>query len=51
MSLLYINWDVNPEIVNIGGGFPLKYYGLLFCIGLILCYNLLGKVYKKRAAE
>ncbi|MCT3922125.1 prolipoprotein diacylglyceryl transferase [Elizabethkingia anophelis] len=47
MSLLYINWDVNPEIVNIGGGFPLKYYGLLFCIGLILCYNLLGKVYKK----
>lgn len=44
-NLLYIIWDVNPEIVNIGG-FPLKYYGLLFCIGIILCYQILKSVYK-----
>lgn len=46
MTQLYINWDASPEIVNISG-FPLKYYGLLFCIGLILCYQLSAKIYKK----
>ncbi|AZA79793.1 prolipoprotein diacylglyceryl transferase [Chryseobacterium sp. G0186] len=46
MSLLYINWDVNPEIVNILG-IPVKYYGLLFLTGLVLCFNILKSIYKK----
>lgn len=46
MNLLYINWNVDPEIVNILG-IPLKYYGLLFLTGLILSLNILKKIYKK----
>ncbi|AZA82733.1 prolipoprotein diacylglyceryl transferase [Chryseobacterium lactis] len=46
MNLLYINWDINPEIINILG-IPLKYYGLLFLAGLVLCFNILKTVYKK----
>ena len=43
---LYINWDVDSEIINIGG-FPLKYYGLLFAAGLLLSMSILKKIYKK----
>lgn len=46
MSLLYINWDVNPEIVNVLG-VSIKYYGLLFLSGLVLCFNILKSIYKK----
>lgn len=46
MNLLYINWDINPEIANILG-IPLKYYGLLFLTGLILCLHILKRIYKK----
>ncbi|VFA44261.1 prolipoprotein diacylglyceryl transferase [Chryseobacterium indologenes] len=46
MSLLHIDWNVNPEIANILG-IPLKYYGLLFLAGLVLCFNILKSVYKK----
>ncbi|MCT2560966.1 prolipoprotein diacylglyceryl transferase [Chryseobacterium herbae] len=46
MNLLYVNWDVSPEIFNIGG-FPLKYYGMLFLAGLVLCYTILKTIYKK----
>ncbi|SIT08442.1 Prolipoprotein diacylglyceryl transferase [Chryseobacterium ureilyticum] len=46
MDLLYINWNVDPEIANIAG-LPLKYYGLLFLTGLILSLNILKKIYKK----
>ncbi|MFV8353029.1 prolipoprotein diacylglyceryl transferase [Flavobacterium sp. XS2P14] len=42
---LYINWDVDSEIINIGG-FPIKYYGLLFAAGLLLSMALLKKIYK-----
>lgn len=46
MNLLYVNWDVSPEIFNISG-FPLKYYGILFLTGLVLCYTILKTIYKK----
>lgn len=46
MNLLYINWDINPEIVNILG-LPIKYYGLLFLTGLVLSLNILKRIYKK----
>ena len=43
---LYINWDVDSEIINIGG-FPIKYYGQLFAAGLLLSMAILKKIYKK----
>ena len=50
MNLLYINWDINPEIVNILG-IPIKYYGLLFLAGLVLSLNILKRIYKKEGQE
>ena len=48
MTRLYINWDIDPEIINIFG-FPLKYYGLLFACGLILCFYILKSIFKKES--
>jgi prolipoprotein diacylglyceryltransferase len=48
--LLYINWDINPEIANILG-IPLKYYGLLFLTGLVLCLNILKIFIKKNLSS
>jgi phosphatidylglycerol---prolipoprotein diacylglyceryl transferase len=45
MIALYINWDFNPEIINILG-FALKYYGLLFASGLLLSMWILKGVFK-----
>jgi phosphatidylglycerol:prolipoprotein diacylglycerol transferase len=46
MIALYINWDFDSEIINIFG-FPLKYYGLLFACGLLLCMYLLKGIFKR----
>jgi prolipoprotein diacylglyceryl transferase len=42
---LYINWNFDSEIINLFG-FPLKYYGLLFGGGLLLCTYILKGVFK-----
>jgi phosphatidylglycerol:prolipoprotein diacylglycerol transferase len=40
MILNYIHWNPDPEIINVFG-ISIRYYGLLFVSGLILCiYNL-----------
>src|SRR3970282_2706885 len=46
MIALYINWDFDPEIINIFG-FPLKYYGLLFACGLLLSMFILKGIFKR----
>ena len=46
MIKLYINWDFDSEIINIFG-FPLKYYGLLFGFGLLLCMYVLKGIFKR----
>lgn len=46
MIALYINWDFDPEIINLFG-FPLKYYGLLFACGLILSMYVLKGIFKR----
>ena len=46
MILNYINWDINPEIVNIFG-ISLRYYGLLFVGGLVLCGYILKRIFVK----
>lgn len=46
MIALYINWDFDSEIITILG-FPLKYYGLLFASGLLLCIFILKGIFKR----
>jgi prolipoprotein diacylglyceryl transferase len=46
MILNYIHWNPNPEIINILG-ISIRYYGLLFVSGLILCIYILGWIYKR----
>jgi len=44
MILNYINWNVNPEIINVFG-ISVRYYGLLFVSGLILCLYVLRWIF------
>jgi phosphatidylglycerol---prolipoprotein diacylglyceryl transferase len=46
MKLDFIHWNINPEIINIMG-FPLRYYGILFAGGIILCVVILQWIFKK----
>lgn len=46
MILNYIHWNPDPEIVNIFG-ISIRYYGLLFAGGFILCIYILGWIFKK----
>lgn len=44
--LLYINWNIDPEIFRIGG-FALRYYSLMFALAFIGSYIILSKIYVK----
>lgn len=44
--ILYIKWNIDPEIFRIGG-FALRYYSLLFALAFILSYLLLSRIYEK----
>jgi len=46
MILNYIRWNTDPEIINIFG-ISIRYYGLLFATGLILCIYILGWIFKR----
>jgi prolipoprotein diacylglyceryl transferase len=46
MILNYIHWNPDPEIINIFG-ISIRYYGLFFVSGLILCIYILGWIYKR----
>ena len=46
MNSPYFHWNLDPEIVNIFG-ISIRYYGLLFVSGLILCIYILGWIYKR----
>lgn len=46
MILNYINWNPDPELVNVFG-ISIRYYGLLFVSGLILCIYFLDSIYKR----
>jgi phosphatidylglycerol:prolipoprotein diacylglycerol transferase len=45
MDAGFIHWDINPEITNIMG-FPLRYYGILFAGGIVLCVFILRWIFK-----
>jgi phosphatidylglycerol:prolipoprotein diacylglycerol transferase len=46
MILNYINWNVDPEIINLFG-ISIRYYGALFVSGLILCIYILGWIFRR----
>lgn len=45
MLSLFINWDVSPEIFNLGG-ISIRYYGLLFAVAFILGYKVEENMFK-----
>jgi len=45
MILIYINWNVDPEIINVFG-IPIRYYGLLFVTGLLISIYILRWIFK-----
>jgi prolipoprotein diacylglyceryl transferase len=45
-SLLYIKWNINPEIFRIAG-FALRYYSVMFGLAFICSYWMLSKIYVK----
>lgn len=46
MTINYINWNIDPEIINLFG-ISLRYYGVLFVSGLVLCIYILTCIFKK----
>ena len=46
MTINYIHWNIKPEIINLFG-VSIRYYGLFFVTGLILCTSILGWLFKK----
>ena len=47
-SLLTINWNPNPELFNLFGSFPIRYYGLLWGIGIVLACIIVQRQYRDR---
>lgn len=48
--MAYIEWNIDPEITNILG-VSLRYYGLLFASGLLLCLVLLKRIFREEQIE
>ena len=44
--IAYINWNVKPQIVNLGF-MELRWYSVLFLLGFVLGYYILLKIFKK----
>lgn len=45
MEINFIHWNIDPEIINILG-FSLRYYGILFAGGILLCVFILKWIFK-----
>jgi len=48
MLLHFIHWDIQPEIFRIGE-IAIRYYSLLFAVGLLLSYYLLKRIYADKS--
>ena len=46
MSLLFITWNVDPEIFRVGS-VAIRWYGLLFALGFFLGYLIMYKIFRK----
>lgn len=45
MSILFINWDVSPEIIQIGS-LAIRWYGLLFACGFLVGQQIMNWIFK-----
>ena len=48
LPLLSINWDPNPELFNLFGHIPVRYYGLLWVIGIACSYFVVRYQYRDK---
>ena len=48
MIATYINWNLDPEIIKIFG-VSIRYYGLIFVVGVILSFNILSQLCVKES--
>jgi len=46
MNILFITWNVDPEIFRVGS-FAVRWYGLLFALGFFLGYLIMYKIFRK----
>ena len=47
-TLLSINWNPDPELFNLFGSIPIRYYGLLWVVGIALAYAIVHPQYHDR---
>lgn len=47
-TLLTINWNPDPELFNLFGSIPIRYYGLLWIVGLALAYLIVQRQYRDK---
>ena len=48
LSLLTINWNPDPELFNLFGHLPIRYYGLLWVVGIALAYLVVRRQFRDR---
>ncbi len=46
--LLSINWNPDPELFNLFGSIPIRYYGLLWVVGIGLAYLVVRQQYRDK---
>ena len=44
----FIVWNANPDIIS--GPITVRWYGLMFAVGFLLGYNILGRIYRHEGA-
>lgn len=47
--LNYITWNVDPELIHIGP-LAVRWYGLMFAIGFLVGYEIVGRMFKREGA-
>ncbi len=48
LSPLTINWNPNPELFNLFGSFSIRYYSLLWIVGLICSFFIVRRQYRDK---
>ena len=51
LTILSINWNPNPELFNLFGSLPIRYYGLLWVVGIALAYVIVPRQYRDRKID
>lgn len=51
LTLLSIHWNPDPELFNLFGRLPIRYYGLLWVIGIALAYAIVHRQYHDRKID